>query len=162
MLQVFVRRKAQCLLDLESSTSSSSNPALTQLNQWSVEATAAFVCFGMGSPKRFGTLHSLNMENATLYQEPPPDDALDALLVRPAGISSGTLSLSCICSIAQAALVLMRQIVVSTAQPCHTMPAISCMLSGPNLIDLSGTFPLSGLYALVYRAELLGTDSTSV
>jgi len=107
VLQVFVRRKAQCLLDLQnSSTSSSSNPALTQLHQWSVEATATFVCFGMGSPKRFRTLHSLNMENVTLYQKPPPDDALDALLVRPACISSTTFSLSCICSIAQAALVL--------------------------------------------------------
>jgi len=90
VLQVFVRRKAQCLLDLESSTSTSSTPALTQLHQWSVEATATFVCFGMGSPKRLGTLHSLNMENATLYQEAPPDDVLDALLVRPACISSGT------------------------------------------------------------------------
>lgn len=92
MLQVFVRRKAQCLLDLESSTitSTSTSTALIQLHQWSVEATATFICFGMGSPKRLGTLHSLNMENGTLYQEPPPDDVLDALLVRPACISSDT------------------------------------------------------------------------
>ncbi|DBA92184.1 TPA: hypothetical protein ACH3X1_015897 [Trebouxia sp. C0004] len=75
---VFVRRKAKCLLDLESSTSSSNIPALTQLHQWSVEATATFVCFVMGKP--LGTLQSLNMENATLSQEPSPDDALDALL----------------------------------------------------------------------------------
>ncbi len=104
MLQVFVRRKAQCLLDLESS--SSSTPALTQLHQWSVEATATFVCFGMGSPKRLGTLHSLNMENATLYQEPPPDDVLDALLVRPACISSGTFCNHASEAAAQAVLVL--------------------------------------------------------
>lgn len=91
MLQVFVRRQAQCLLDLESSNSSSSTAALAKLHQWSVEATATFICFGMGSPKRLGTLHSLNMESATLYPEPPPDDVLDALLVRPACVSIKTL-----------------------------------------------------------------------
>ncbi|DBA68457.1 TPA: hypothetical protein ACH3X2_013747 [Trebouxia sp. C0005] len=76
---VFVRKQAQCLLDLDSSNSSSSTAALAQLHQWSVEATATFICFGMGNPNRLGTLQSLNMANATLYPRPPPDAAVDEL-----------------------------------------------------------------------------------
>ena len=80
-LQAYVQKLAQCLLHVEDNTDGN-HSSLTQLRQWSVEANAFFICFGMGSPRNKGILHSLNMEDGTLYQEPPPDNAAGELLVR--------------------------------------------------------------------------------
>jgi len=81
VLQAHVRKVAQCLLDVEGN-SQVSHSALAEIHRLSVELTAVLICFSMGSPSNNGIIHSLNMENGTLFQEPPPDSNPDELLVR--------------------------------------------------------------------------------
>ncbi|DBA92181.1 hypothetical protein WJX77_001073 [Trebouxia sp. C0004] len=74
-----VRKVAQCLLDVEGN-SEAGHSALAEIHRLSVELTAVLICFSMGSPSNNGIIHSLNMENGTLFQEPPPDSNPDELL----------------------------------------------------------------------------------
>lgn len=80
-LQAYVRKQAQCLLDVEENVDSN-KPALGDLHQWGLEAQAVLICFSMCNPNNIGIVHSLNMKDGTLFQEPPPKNAPADLLVR--------------------------------------------------------------------------------
>ena len=80
-LQAYVRKQAQCLLDVEGNIDSN-NPSLGDLHQWGLEAQAVLICFSMCNPNNIGIVHSLNMKDGTLFQEPPPEHAPADLLVR--------------------------------------------------------------------------------
>jgi len=80
-LQAYVRKQAQCLLDIEADSGNDS-PALTQLCRWTMEVTAILICFGFGNAKNLEVLHSLNMADGSLSHEAPPDNANESLLVR--------------------------------------------------------------------------------
>ncbi|KAL0031367.1 hypothetical protein WJX79_006758 [Trebouxia sp. C0005] len=75
----YVRKQAQCLLDIEADSANDS-PALTQLCRWTMEITAILICFGFGDAKNLEVLYSLNMADGTLSHEALPDDANDSLL----------------------------------------------------------------------------------
>lgn len=80
-LQAYVRKQAQCLIDIEVDSRNDS-PTLTQLCRWTMEVTAILICFGFGNAQNLEVLHSLNMADGSLSHEPSPDDANDSLLVR--------------------------------------------------------------------------------
>jgi len=79
-LQAYVRKQAQCLLDVEGNIDSN-NPSLGDLHQWGLEAQAVLICFSMCNPNNIGIVHSLNMKDG-LFQEPPPEHGPADLLVR--------------------------------------------------------------------------------
>ena len=82
-LQAYVRKLAQCLLDVQSN-SNHDNMATVHLRRWSLEVTALFVCFGMGNPRNIGVLHALNMADGSMFMDPPPHSAGGDLLVSKA------------------------------------------------------------------------------
>lgn len=82
-MQAYARKQAKCLLDIEGNTDSG-NPALARLQLWSLELHALCVSFSIGSPKAHGILYLVNMQDGSLYQEPPPDSVHADLLVSQA------------------------------------------------------------------------------
>ena len=80
-LQAYVRKQAQCLLDMEGNVDSN-NPSLDDFHQWGLEAQALLISFSFCNPNNIGIVHSLNMKDGTLFQEPPPEHAPADLLVR--------------------------------------------------------------------------------
>lgn len=80
----YVRKQAQCLLDVEGDVDSN-NPSLSDLHRWGLEAQAVLICFSMCNPNNIGAVHSLNMKDGSLFQEPPPEHAPADLLVATGG-----------------------------------------------------------------------------
>ena len=80
-LQAYAHKLAQCLLEVESKQDNNDS-ALLQLQRWSVEVVAWGMTFGFKNTDKLGFMNSLNMEDGTFFQDPPPDDAADAVMVR--------------------------------------------------------------------------------
>lgn len=68
-LEVYVRKQAQCLLDVEGD-GDSSHASLIQLQQWSLEMSALWSCFGIGGPHNISEWHSGSLEDQGLIQNP--------------------------------------------------------------------------------------------
>lgn len=79
--QAYAHKLAQCLLEVESKQDNNDS-ALLQLQRWSIEVVAFCICFGFNNTDKLGFMYSLNLEDGTCFQDPPPDDAADALMVR--------------------------------------------------------------------------------
>lgn len=78
-VQEYVRKMSLCLLDI---SSDSSSPSLEQLQRFSLELTGIFVSFWIGNPQHIAMLQSVNMQTGLLFDEPPPENLHEDLLVR--------------------------------------------------------------------------------
>ncbi len=84
VLQAYVRKQAQCLLDIAKDCDSSS---LANLQRWSLEFTALFFCYCIGNPKAVEILHDISMQDGTVCQEPPANDHKEFMVSKPFGMS---------------------------------------------------------------------------
>ena len=80
-MQAYVRKQAQCLLDIQGGRSDKHHDSLSHLRRWSLEAAALAVCFCSSGHHAVDVLHSLNMQDGTLFRDPLPETAHVELLV---------------------------------------------------------------------------------
>ena len=78
-VQGYVRKLAIYLLDISSESGSPSSLALLQ--RCTLELTGFFVCYWCCNPQHVATLHSLNMQTGLPFEESPPEDLHEDLLV---------------------------------------------------------------------------------
>lgn len=85
-MQAYVRKQAECLLDIQSS--SDSYPAsLSQLRCYNIEIAALCLCYTRSSPHTIEVVQSLNMQDGTVYQDALPPTAYDELLVSDCSVA---------------------------------------------------------------------------
>lgn len=78
MLQVYIRKLTQCLLEV---TDTPDSPTWAELQKWSAELISLFVCLCIANPKLLDTVRMSRMDDGSVNQEPPPDKVYDNLLV---------------------------------------------------------------------------------
>lgn len=80
LYSAYVRKQAQCLLDIQGGRSDKHHDSLSHLRRWSLEAAALAVCFCSSGHHAVDVLHSLNMQDGTLFRDPLPETAHVELL----------------------------------------------------------------------------------